>query len=174
MTSKFGSKSPDIWTNYAHFLHVTLKAPDRARALLPRATQALGEKQTPSLMAKFGALEFQSPNGDAERGRTTYETLLATWPKRFDLWNQLADLEMAAPGGGDAAAIRDVFERGTKVKGLKAQRAMKWFKRWAAWEEKMDPKGKERVMAKAQEWVAAAQAKKGAKAAAAAEDEDDE
>ncbi|KAH7361569.1 rRNA biogenesis protein RRP5 [Plectosphaerella cucumerina] len=170
MMSKFGSKSPEFWANYAHFLHVTRNLPDRARALLPRASQALGEKQTAALMAKFGALEFHSPNGDAERGRTTYETILATWPKRFDFWNQLADLEISA-ANPDTAAIRDVFERGAKVKGLKPQRAMKWFKRWAAWEEKLDPKGKERVMAKAQEWVAAAQAKKGAAAEA---DEDDE
>ncbi|PNH39385.1 hypothetical protein VD0004_g7497 [Verticillium dahliae] len=166
--AKFGSKNPNLWTNYAHFLHATLNQPDRARALLPRATQALGEQHTAALMAKFGSLEFRSPNGDAERGRTTFETLLATWPKRFDLWNQLVDLEMAAPGA-DATAVRDVFERGTKVKGLKAQRAMKWFKRWAEWEGKTDPKGKERVMAKAAEWVTAAKARK---EAGAAEDED--
>ncbi|KAG7151478.1 rRNA biogenesis protein RRP5 like [Verticillium longisporum] len=146
--AKFGSKNPNLWTNYAHFLHATLNQPDRARSLLPRATQALGEQHTAALMAKFGSLEFRSPNGDAERGRTTFETLLATWPKRFDLWNQL---------------------RGTKVKGLKAQRAMKWFKRWAEWEGQTDPKGKERVMAKAAEWVTAAKARK---EAGAAEDED--
>ncbi|KAL2753269.1 hypothetical protein ACRALDRAFT_1083063 [Sodiomyces alcalophilus JCM 7366] len=159
MVSKYGSQSPTVWTNYAHFLHVTLGAADRARALLPRATQALGERHTAGLMAKFGALEFRSPHGDAERGRTTFETLLATWPKRFDFWNQLADLEVAA-AEPDVAAVRDVFERGTKVRGLKPQRAMKWFKRWAEWEGKMDAKGRDRVMAKAQEWVAAAKARK--------------
>ncbi|KAK1975627.1 S1 RNA binding domain-containing protein [Colletotrichum cereale] len=169
LVAKFKSKSPKVWENYAHFLHVTMKEPDRARALLPRATQALEERHTAQLMASFGALEFKSPNGDAERGRTTFETILATWPKRFDLWNQLADLEISA-AEPDTTAIRDVFERGTKAKGLKPKKAMKWFKRWAEWEQKLSPKGRDKVMAKAQEWVAAAKAKKGA----AAEEDDEE
>ncbi|WYZ39924.1 hypothetical protein EsH8_IV_000265 [Colletotrichum jinshuiense] len=170
LVSKFKNKAPKVWENYAHFLHVTMNEPDRARALLPRATQALEERHTAQLMASFGALEFKSPNGDAERGRTTFETILATWPKRFDLWNQLADLEISA-AEPDTTAIRDVFERGTKTKGLKPKKALKWFKRWAEWEEKLDPKARDKVMAKAQEWVTAAKAKKGA---AATEDEDDE
>ncbi|OHW91144.1 s1 RNA binding domain-containing protein [Colletotrichum incanum] len=169
LVAKFKSKSPKVWENYAHFLHVTMNEPDRARALLPRATQALEERHTAQLMASFGALEFKSPNGDAERGRTTFETILATWPKRFDLWNQLADLEISA-AEPDTTAIRDVFERGTKAKGLKPKKAMKWFKRWADWEQKLSPKGKDKVMAKAQEWVTAAKAKKGA----AAEEDDEE
>ncbi|GKT46858.1 rRNA methyltransferase 1, mitochondrial [Colletotrichum spaethianum] len=169
LVAKFKSKSPKVWENYAHFLHVTMNEPDRARALLPRATQALEERHTAQLMASFGALEFKSPNGDAERGRTTFETILATWPKRFDLWNQLADLEISA-AEPDTTAIRDVFERGTKAKGLKPKKAMKWFKRWADWEQKLSPKGRDKVMAKAQEWVAAAKAKKGA----AAEEDDEE
>ncbi|CCF40910.1 rRNA biogenesis protein RRP5, partial [Colletotrichum higginsianum] len=168
LVAKFKSKSPKVWENYAHFLHVTMNEPDRARALLPRATQALEERHTAQLMASFGALEFKSPNGDAERGRTTFETILATWPKRFDLWNQLADLEISA-AEPDATAIRDVFERGAKAKGLKPKKAMKWFKRWAEWEQKLSPKGRDKVMAKAQEWVTAAKAKKGA-----AEEDDEE
>ncbi|KAF9877510.1 rRNA biogenesis protein [Colletotrichum karsti] len=172
LVNKFKSKSPDVWVNYAHFLHVTMNEPDRARALLPRATQALDQKHTAQLMARFAALEFKSPNGDAERGRTTFATILATWPKRFDFHSQLVDLELSAPEP-DAAAIRDAFEMGTKAKGLKPKKAMKWFKRWADWEEKLDPKGRDKVMAKAQEWVAAKKAAAAA-SAAAEEEEDDE
>jgi rRNA biogenesis protein RRP5 len=68
-------------------------------------------------------------------------------------------------------AVRDVFERRTRVKGLKPNQAEKWFRRWAAWEEKLDPKGKDKVMAKAQDWAALFKAKK---EAAAAEQEDEE
>lgn len=96
------------------------------------------------------------------------------YPKKGDLWGQLVDLEtgVAEQDGGDAEAVRDVFERRTKVKGLKPQQAEKWFRRWAAWEEKKDGKGKgkERVMAKAQDWAASFKAKKAA--AAAVEDEE--
>lgn len=90
-----------------------------------------------------------------------FEGLLAAWPKKGDLWNQLLDLETGIAGSGaDAGAVRDVFERRTRVKGLKPQQAEKWFRRWAAWEAKTDAKGKDRVMAKAQDWAAAHRAAK--------------
>ena len=170
MVKKFGLKSPNVWVNYAHFLHVTMNEPGRARALLPRATQQHGHSQ--NLISRFAALEFRSPNGEPERGRTMFEGLLATWPKKGDLWSQLLDLEIAVAGdNGEATSVRDVFERRTKVKGLKPKQAENWFRRWTAWEEKRDPKGKERVMAKAQDWIASHKAKKEA-AEAAVEDEE--
>ncbi|KAK0711393.1 hypothetical protein B0H67DRAFT_646768 [Lasiosphaeris hirsuta] len=153
---KFGSKSVDVWVNYAHFLHTTSNSPDRARALLKRATQTLGTQTHLYLVLvpKFAALEFRSPNGDRDQGRTLFESLLAIYPKKFDLWNQLLDLEVTV-GEADAAVVRDLFERGSKVKGLKPKQAKAWFRRWAQWEEeKGDAKSRERVSAKAQAWAA--------------------
>ncbi|KAG4288264.1 hypothetical protein FPRO06_05916 [Fusarium proliferatum] len=171
MVKKFGAKSPNVWLNYAHFLHATRNTPDRARALLPRATQQLGDRHSQTLVSRFAALEFRSPNGEPERGRTMFATLLAAYPKKGDLWSQLLDLEIGL-SDADPTAIRDVFDRRTRVKGLKPKMAEKWFRRWADWEEKLDPKGKDKVMAKAQEWAVAFKAKKEADAAAAAEDEE--
>ncbi|TGJ82936.1 hypothetical protein E0Z10_g5830 [Xylaria hypoxylon] len=152
ITKKFGANSPDVWHNYAHWLHAVQNEPDRARALLSRATQALPDHARLPLMTKFAALEYNSPNGNAERGRTMFEGLIATFPKRFDLWSQLIDHEDGP--NADRAVIRDVFDRATKVKGLKARPAKKWFKRWADWEEKSgDAKSQEKVKAKAAEWV---------------------
>ncbi|KAI1369153.1 hypothetical protein F5Y08DRAFT_183000 [Xylaria arbuscula] len=152
ITKKFGASSPDVWYNYAHWLHAVQNEPDRARALLRRATQALPEHARLPLMTKFAALEYNSPNGSAERGRTVFEGLIASFPKRFDLWSQLLDHEDGP--NADKAVIRDVFDRATKVKGLKARPAKKWFKRWADWEEKNgDTKSQEKVRAKAGEWV---------------------
>lgn len=120
-------------------------------------------------MVKFAALEYNSPHRNPELGRTMFEGLLATFPKRFDLWNQLLDHEDVP--GADKAAIRDVFERATKVKGLKARAAKKWFKRWADWEEKNgDAKSRDKVSAKAAEWV---RARAEAKASKDEQDEDD-
>jgi len=115
-----------------------------------------------SLVPKFAALEFRSPNGDRDQGRTLFENLLATYPKKFDLWNQLLDLETStAVGEADLAVIRDLFDRGTKVKALKPKQAKAWFRRWANWEEqKGDAKSRERVSAKAQEWARTRQAGK--------------
>ncbi|KAI0435204.1 hypothetical protein F5Y09DRAFT_294008 [Xylaria sp. FL1042] len=152
ITKKFGANSPDVWHNYAHWLHAVQNEPDRARGLLSRATQALPDHARLPLMTKFAALEYSSPNGSAERGRTMFEGLIASFPKRFDLWSQLLDHEDGP--NADKAVIRDVFDRATKVKGLKARPAKKWFKRWADWEEKNgDVKSQERVRAKASEWV---------------------
>ncbi|OAA71534.1 Nucleic acid-binding, OB-fold-like protein [Cordyceps fumosorosea ARSEF 2679] len=177
MVKKFGAKAPSVWTNYAHFLHATRGEPERARALLPRATQQLGSARTATVMSRFAALEFHSAHGEPERGRTMFAGLLDTWPKKGDLWNQLLDLEMGVveggSGGGDRTAVRDVFERRTRVRGLKPQQAEKWFRRWTAFEEAADPKGgKAKVTAKAHEWAAAFKARKEAAAAAAAEDEE--
>ncbi|GAP89307.1 putative rRNA biogenesis protein rrp5 [Rosellinia necatrix] len=152
IVKKFGAESPDVWHNYAHWLHAVQNETDRARALLSRATQALPDHARLPLMTKFAALEYNSPNGSAERGRTMFEGLISTFPKRFDLWSQLIDHEDGP--NVDKAVVRDVFDRATKVKGLKARPAKKWFKRWADWEEKSgDAKSQERVRAKATEWV---------------------
>ncbi|KAI1815861.1 nucleic acid-binding protein [Poronia punctata] len=152
IVKKFGASSPEVWHNYAHWLHAVQNEPEKARALLPRATQALPEHARLPLMTKFAALEYNSPNGSAERGRTMFEGLISTFPKRFDLWSQLLDHEDGPKA--DKAVIRDVFDRATKVKGLKARPAKKWFKRWADWEAKNgDAKSQEKVRAKAAEWV---------------------
>ncbi|KAG6076403.1 hypothetical protein E4U31_002427 [Claviceps sp. LM219 group G6] len=174
MLKKFGAKVPTVWTNYAHFLLVTKAQPARARALLPRAMQQLDKRHHQTIVSRFAALEFRSSNGEPERGRTMFEGLLAAYPKKGDLWNQLLDLEMGVAGTSDAdvTAVRDVFERRTRVKGLKPQQAEKWFRRWTAWEEKLDPKkGKERVMARAQDWAAMFKARKQAQAEAEADED---
>lgn len=170
MLKKFGSKTPNIWINYAHFLHVTISQPSRARTLLKRASQALNERHHLAVMTRFAALEFRSPNGEPERGRTMFEDLLSTFPKKGDLWNQLLDLEIgigssatdnAAEQDTGVQAVRDVFERRTRVKGLKPQQAMKWFRRWADWEEKVaGSKGRDKVLARTQDWVVVYKAKK--------------
>ncbi|KKA28059.1 hypothetical protein TD95_001563 [Thielaviopsis punctulata] len=168
MLKKFGSQVPNVWANYAHFLHATLGRPDRARALLRRALQALKDPRTHlPLTVKFAALEFRSPHGDVERGRTFFAGILDANPKKGDLWSQLLDLELAhavaVPDRADASAIRDLFERRTRVPGLKPVPAQKWFERWAEWEARTDEAGREKVMAKAKAWVMAYKTKQAAK-----------
>lgn len=156
-TIKKHGKSPDLHLNYATFLMTTLAAPDRARALLPRAMQSLPPHTHLALTSKFAQLEFTSPNGEPERGRTVFETLLAQWPKRLDLWNVLLDLEIQR--GGDKEVVRKIFERVTSAgKGggpsLKIKQAKFFFKRWLDFEEKEgDGKSQERVKALAAEFV---------------------
>ena len=153
-TLKKHTQTPSLYMNYATFLLTTLGSPNRARAILPRALQALPAHTHLDMTSKFAQLEFTSPNGDAERGRTMFEGLLSKWPKRLDLWNVLLDLEMGQGDGDEKKArVRDVFER--VIKGKLNSRKAKWvFKRWLEFEEKEgDGKSQERVKAKAAEFA---------------------
>lgn len=79
----------------------------------------------------------------------------------MDLETSAHAKEKKAGGAADPTAVRDVFERGTKVAGLKAEKAKKWFQRWAGWEEQCgDAKSREKVSARAQQWAREAEARK--------------
>ncbi|EQL36161.1 hypothetical protein BDFG_02402 [Blastomyces dermatitidis ATCC 26199] len=162
------TQSPNIYLNFATFLFDTLAEPERARALLPRAIQALPAHTHVDITSKFGQLEFRSPNGDIERGRTIFEGLLSSFPKRVDLWNVLLDLEIKS---GEVEQVRRLFERvlglghgiaadGTKTvsKKLKDKQAKFFFKKWLTFEEKAgdgNEKMVDEVKARAAEYVKA-------------------
>ena len=148
--SKHGSQSPALWLNAATFYISTINAPSRARQLLSRALQSLPSYTHLQLSSQFAQLEFKSPNGDSERGRTAFEGLLNTFPKRLDLWNVLIDLEISK---GENEKVRELFARVTRL-DLKVRKMKYWFKRWAEWEEKHgDEKSRERVRGLAEEYV---------------------
>ena len=150
MTKKF-SQDPKIWLNHATFLFDTLASPARARDLLPRALQCLPKHTHLDLTSKFAQLEFRYPTGDSERGRTIFEGLLSTFPKRLDLWNVLIDLETKA---GDKEQVRRLFKRVTTGARLKPKKAKFFFKRWVDFEEREgDEKRVEGVTARAAEYV---------------------
>ncbi|KAL8884713.1 MAG: hypothetical protein Q9215_007301 [Flavoplaca cf. flavocitrina] len=130
--SKHGSESDTLWLNVATFYLTTLNQPSKGHGLLPRALQSLPKHTHLQLTSHFAALEFKSPNGDAERGRTMFEGILGSFPKRLDIWSILIDLETNR-GGKDRA--RGLFERVTKVKGIKAGKMKKWFEKWEKWEK---------------------------------------
>ena len=150
LTRKF-SRDPKVWTNYAHFLFSMASVPDQGRALLPRAMQSLPPYTHVDLTSKFGQLEFSSEHGDPERGRTIFEGLLSSFPKRVDLWSVLIDCEIK---GGDREAVRGLFERLTTGGKLKPKQAKFFFKKWLAFEEGLGDDGMiEGVKKKAADFV---------------------
>ena len=146
MKKKISTQSPKFFLNYASFLFDTLANPERGRGLLARALQSLPTHTHVETTSKFAQLEFRSANGDVERGRTVFEGLLSSFPKRIDLWNVLLDLEIKA---GDAEQVRRLFERVLGLqhkkgafsvdasKKLKPKQATFMFKKWLAFEEKL-------------------------------------
>ncbi|KAL8818690.1 MAG: hypothetical protein Q9223_002727 [Gallowayella weberi] len=160
--SKHGSASPALWLNAATFYLTTLKSPPNARALLPRALQCLPPHTHLHLSSKFAQLEYTSPHGDPERGRTVFEGLLDTFPKRLDLWNVLLDLEIKRGESVGRERVRELFERVVKVRGLKSRKMRFWFKKWMEWEEKVgDQRGKDRVEKLAEDYARRAAEEKG-------------
>lgn len=153
-TLKKHTQAPSLWLNYATFLMTTLRSPDRARSLLPRALQALPKHTHVNLSSQFAKLEFDSPAGDPERGRTIFEQLISTWPKRLDLCNVLLDCEIRI---GDVNGVRKLLERITQRKwdgGLKPKKARFFFKKWAGFEEMHGSvKDQERVKGLAESYV---------------------
>ena len=161
MLKKFGSSDPKIWTNYATFLFDTLREPERGRALLSRALQTLPSPAHVDITSKFASLEFRSASGLAERGRTIFEGLLDSFPKRVDLWNVLLDLEIKYGGEDKKGQVRRLFERifdgaGTTTTRIKNKQARFFFKRWLQFEEQEgDDRTVEAVKKRALEWVQA-------------------
>jgi rRNA biogenesis protein RRP5 len=160
MLKKFGSSDPKLWINYATFLFDTLSEPERGRALLSRALQTLPQSTHIDMTSKFAALEFRSPSGLAERGRTIFEGLLDSFPKRVDLWNVLLDLEIkygAEEAGDKKSQVRRLFERifdGETAGRIKNKQARFFFKRWLEFEEREgDERSVEGVKRRAELWV---------------------
>lgn len=148
--NKSFTPDPQFWLSYAAFLMDVLSppSPTRARALLQRATQSVASNQHRYLTQKFAALEFKSPNGDAERGRTIFEGLVSTYAKKGDVWDMYLSLELSH---GSPENVRDLFERMSKV--TKKKRAQTVFAKWAVWEASVgNAKGVERVKALEEQW----------------------
>jgi len=144
------AQDPKVWINYATFLFNTVADADQARALLPRALQTLPKFTHFDVTLKFAHLEFKTTAGLPERGRTIFEGLISSFPKRIDLFDVLLDLELKL---GDKEQIRALFER---IFGgrLKPKQAKHFFKRWLAFEElEGDERRVEEVKARAAIWI---------------------
>jgi len=57
-------------------------------------------------ISKFAQLEYKL--GDPERGKTIFEGIVDSHPKRWDLWSIYIDM---AASQGDMAGVRSLFDR---------------------------------------------------------------
>ncbi|KAI8921523.1 hypothetical protein BC831DRAFT_80778 [Entophlyctis helioformis] len=121
---------------------------DAARQLLSRCLKSLPKRKHIDTTSSFAQMEFKM--GEPERGRTIFEGLMATCPKRADLWSVYIDMEIRT---GDVAVTRRLFERVLEHKW--STKKMKFFfKRFLDYEKKHgDSKGVEHVKAAAMRYV---------------------
>ena len=115
---KFGQSSK-VWTLFAeHYLRQG--EVEEARKLLPRSLQSLEKRKRKSLhstsqisrvhvfqdlktISRFAQMEYKL--GDPERGKTVFEGIIDSHPKRWDLWSIYMDMEA---GQGDIQSLRSV------------------------------------------------------------------
>lgn len=147
MTKKFG-KVRDVWIKAGIFFYTQNKA-DEARHYMDRALLSLDKKEHVELVSQFGQLEFRF--GEAERGRTMFESLLSNFPKRINIWSVYVDLLTKR---GDIEGARHVLDRMTGLK-LRLRKMRSVFKKFLNFEkEHGTPQSVETVKKRVQEFVA--------------------
>lgn len=82
------------------------------------------------ILSKFGQTEFKV--GEPERGRTLFEGLLNTYPKKSDLWSIYLDMETKI---GDLEICRRLFERVLQMK-WSVKKMKFFFKKYLAFEKR--------------------------------------
>eukprot|EP01126_Amoeba_proteus_P033648 TRINITY_DN3310_c0_g1_i1.p1 TRINITY_DN3310_c0_g1~~TRINITY_DN3310_c0_g1_i1.p1 ORF type:complete len:1748 (-),score=331.88 TRINITY_DN3310_c0_g1_i1:88-5331(-) len=97
------------WIKYAIWLFKQ-KKPKNARDLLKRSLTVLPHRKHLETISKFGQLEYKF--GKQELGRTIFEDLLATYPKRINIWSVYIDQEKKL---GNVEKIRELYERVTSL-----------------------------------------------------------
>uniref|UniRef100_H3C389 Protein RRP5 homolog n=1 Tax=Tetraodon nigroviridis TaxID=99883 RepID=H3C389_TETNG len=136
-----------VWLNYGTFL-LQRGQSDAANALLQRALKSMPPKESVDMIAKFAQLEFRY--GDAERGRTMFDKVLTSYPKRTDLWSVFIDLMVKH---GSQKDVREIFDRVIHL-SVSVKKIKFFFKRYLEYEKKHGtPQSIQAVKEKAIEFV---------------------
>jgi len=150
-------QSKKVWLAYLSCLY-NKQDLDTGRKALPKCLAALPRRKHPVVVSKAALLEYQ--HGAAERGRSVFEGLLDSYPKRTDLWSIYIDAHIKAHtpprvAKPDSAEVRRLLERCCTMK-LKAAKMRFFFKKWLDFEKKWgDAESQELVRSKAREFVEA-------------------
>ncbi|KAF9527766.1 hypothetical protein CPB83DRAFT_376457 [Crepidotus variabilis] len=146
-TSKKFGQSSKVWTLFGQFL---LKRGDveEARKLLPRSLQSLEKRKHLKTICQFAQLEYK--HGDPERGKTLFEGIVDSHPKRWDMWSIYMDMETTQR---NVQGLRNLFDRVFTLK-MTSHKAKAFFKKWLELEKRLgDEEGTENVKNKAIEWT---------------------
>jgi rRNA biogenesis protein RRP5 len=126
-----------FWIDYGMLLYKLNKI-DQGRRVLEQSLKSLDKADHLDVISKFAQLEFKS--GETERGKSLFENLLATYPKRNDLWSVYLDvmIKYSRTDEDNAAcllSIRNIFERYISLK-LKSNRLAIAYKKYVDFETK--------------------------------------
>ncbi|KAF6716045.1 RRP5-like protein [Oryzias melastigma] len=118
-----------VWLSYGSFL-LQQGQSNAASALLQRALASLPAKESVDVIAKFAQLEFRY--GNPETGRSMFDKVLTSYPKRTDLWSIFIDLEIKH---GSQKEVRALFDRVIHL-SISAKKIKFFFKRYLEYEKK--------------------------------------
>ena len=121
------NKEKEAWIKYGIFYYKNNKLND-GRFVLQRSLQSLDKREHIEMSSKFAQIEFRY--GESERGKTMFETILANYPKRTDLWSVYADQLVKI---GDLESSRALFRRMATL-DLQAKKMKFLFKKWLDFE----------------------------------------
>lgn len=127
MLNKF-KQHADVWLSFGLF-YMKFGQPEACRALLQRALKSLASREHIGVISKFAQMEFKY--GDAERGRSMFNSVLDNYPKRTDLWLVYVDMLIKH---GDLDNTRRTFEKATSL-NLNPKRMKSIFKKWLDFEK---------------------------------------
>ncbi|KAG8732624.1 rRNA biogenesis protein rrp5, partial [Ceratobasidium sp. 423] len=148
-TAKKFSQSSKAWTLFGeHYLKAGKL--EESRKLLARSLLSLPQRKHLKTISTFARMEYKL--GDPERGKTIFEGIVESHPKRNDLWSMYIDMESSQ---NNAQSVRNIFNRALARK-LTAKQAKFFFKKWLEVEKRIgDEAGAEAVKEKAVSWMQA-------------------
>ncbi|KAI2801942.1 Protein RRP5 [Blomia tropicalis] len=101
-----------VWIEFLVFYMQNDRA-ESARKLFQRSLISLQKSDHLDVISKFGQLEFKF--GDSEKGKTIFESMLATYWKRLDQWSIYIDMlvkyTLEETNLDSIEFIRNIFER---------------------------------------------------------------
>ncbi|KAG8742229.1 rRNA biogenesis protein rrp5 [Ceratobasidium sp. 414] len=104
-TVKKFSQSSKVWTLFGEYYLKTGKL-EEARKLLPRSLLSLPQRKHLKAISTFARMEYKL--GDPERGKTIFEGIVESHPKRHDLWSVYIDMEASQ---NNIQSIRFFFKK---------------------------------------------------------------
>ncbi|KAI0557355.1 S1 RNA binding protein [Gracilaria domingensis] len=98
----------DVWIakGQNHFIDGNLQD---ARQTLERALMSLEKQRHIATISKFAQFEYKY--GSPERGRTVFESLVGSFPKRLDLWNVYLDMEVRRCSKAESTVLAEIVEQ---------------------------------------------------------------
>ncbi|CAN8073163.1 unnamed protein product [Agarophyton chilense] len=120
---------------------------DAARQTLERALMSLDKQRHIVIISKFAQFEYKY--GSPERGRTVFESLVGSFPKRLDLWNVYLDMEVGRCSKAEsnlrndiAEQVRTLYQRLVRLE-LSSKKMKFAFKKWLTFEKSFGTKEKQ-------------------------------